>query len=315
MNDNTFDALTVSLGSTVSLREGLRLIGEFLASQVSPFFGGPPPSAVPASTIRPCLTINDDGLCSAGEKSRLSGFTAEVNGCGAASGKKFAESYGKANWRSACDIHDRCYTNCTTPKQLCDINIEVDIANACRTGYPGQENTVHRRECYSIARDYRNAVLLFGKDAWIQGQKEGCRCCANCESGLGACGTQCCAIGEMCCEGRCVREGQCCPGNQIYCAGQCIDSSQRQCCRIAAGEFICATHQACCGNGTCCNAGSTCCERNGVRSCIPLGDQNCRHCHPCPSNQQCCLSPWGTSYGCCGPNEKCDPILSCVRKS
>jgi hypothetical protein len=119
----------------------------------------------------------------------------------------------------------------------------------------------------------------------------------------------------MCCEGRCIRQEQCCPGNQIYCAGQCIDPSQRQCCRIAAGEFICAAHQSCCGNGTCCNVGSTCCEKNGARSCVPAGDQNCNfQCTPCLPNQHCCLTPWGSSWGCCESDERCDPILSCVKQ-
>ncbi len=316
-NDNPFDALTLSLSSTGSLREGLNLVGAFLKRQLVQLFGSSRPMAVPASRSRFCLTVKYwDGLCEIGEKTVVPGFTASVNGCGAASGLKFPDHFGSAYWRAACDIHDLCYASCTRPKSICDRDIETDIASACRIAYPGIIFSLPRVFCYGIARAYRAAVSSqFGTNAWIDAQLEACQCCNKCEAGLTGCGSECCEPGEMCCNGRCLRQGQCCSENQIYCAGQCIDPSQRQCCRNAAGEFICATHQSCCGNGTCCNVGSTCCEKNGTRSCVPAGDQNCNfQCTPCLPNQHCCLTPWGSSWGCCESDERCDPIHNCVKQ-
>jgi len=319
-NTDPFDTLTVALGSAVSRWERLRLIGEYLLGQVLPFFGAPPPGAMSPVTIRYCVEVNEDGLCDTGEKSRLSGFTASTNRCGAAAGVTgchipstgFPEQWENANWGWACDNHDRCYTNCTTPKAVCDINIGADIVSECIKAFPGRQNALKQVLCRAIAFFYAGAVTLCGENAWIHGQKAGCRCCFTCAPGLGACGTQCCQPDEVCCDGQCIRQQQCCTDTETLCAGQCIDSRWRQCCRNAAGEFICATHQTCCGNGTCCDAGSTCCEKDGVRSCIPYGDQNCDlQCHSCPSGHHCCLTPWGTSRGCCLPTEKCDLLLGC----
>jgi hypothetical protein len=295
MNNDPFDMLTASLDSTVSLWQRLHLIVAFLASQLMPFFGGPPPNAMPASAIRPCLPVNDDGLCGAGEKTRLSGFTPSVNGCGSASGTKFPNGYGAGNWLWACDKHDGCYTDCATPRATCDSQIEEDILSTCRAGYPGFGNILKRLICFDIAHAYFIAIRLGGTNPWIQGQKEGCRCCANCESGLRACGTQCCNDSEVCC------------------AGQCIDPGRR-CCLSTSGEYICGAEQRCCGLSGCCDPGSTCCERDGMRSCIPFGDQNCDlQCRPCASNEHCCLSASGTSsYGCCLPTQKCDPDHGCI---
>jgi hypothetical protein len=314
-NDHPFDALTVSLGSTGSLWEGLRLIGEFLASYIWPFSGGPRPNALPTSMIRPCLPVNDEGACDAGAKVQFSGFTAQANGCGGASGIKVPESFGWARWRWACDTHDRCYSNCSLSKPLCDHNLGKDIAQECRTAYPGLWQTLPRRHCYAYANTYESAVIKLGMPYWLQAQKEGCRCCGSCEPGSTPCGTQCCQVGETCCDGRCIGLEQCCAENQIFCAGQCIDPRYRQCCQNAAGQFICGGHQTCCGNGTCCDAGSTCCEKDGVRSCVPLSNRNCNfQCTECGTLQHCCPSAWGSSFGCCGPTERCDPRHGCVRR-
>jgi hypothetical protein len=314
MSDVSFDRLTVSIGSTGSLWQALRLLWEFLTTQILPLSGGAPPEAASLVTGRYCVDINIFGQCSEGEKAAVSGFKASVNGCGGAGSLKFKETYYNANWRWACDIHDECYTKCATAKETCDANIQTDIAQACRTAFPSDLYTVERRFCYGFASLYKDAVSHFGMYFWIMGQKEGCRCCTDCGLEQKECGTQCCQPGEMCCNSRCIRQEQCCADNFIYCAGLCIDPRHRQCCRNAAGEFICGTHQSCCSNGTCCDAGSTCCEKNGVRSCVPLSNQNCNfQCTECGSLQHCCPSAWGSSFGCCLSTEKCDPHDGCVR--
>src|SRR5215208_5671247 len=137
MPNDPFDMLTVALGSAVSLRERLRLIGTFLTSQIFPFSGGPPPSAIPKQTSRPCIEVDDDGTCYAGVKTARSGYTPGVNGCGAASGLKFPNGYGAGNWRWACDQHDRCYADCATPRETCDSHIELGITSTCTFGYQG----------------------------------------------------------------------------------------------------------------------------------------------------------------------------------
>ncbi|MCA9668121.1 MAG: hypothetical protein KC503_21130 [Myxococcales bacterium] len=129
----------------------------------------------------------------------------------------------------------------------------------------------------------------------------GCRC----SNGRQACGLNCCAAGEQCCEGQCVSKTD--PRHCGSCGRACRPGEG--CCNVKGIGYVCYC-QTCGDDG--CGPGQACCGRNG---CVDVLDnpQNCGSCgHRCREGTHCksgqCLCDSGTvacGSGCCAAGESC----------
>jgi hypothetical protein len=104
-----------------------------------------------------------------------------VNGCGPEGGwlsKVIPDSYGDANFKPACDEHDRCYGKCKSNRDVCDRNLRRDMERACNNAYPQHEDFFdHRGVCSSRTNKYFDAVHSLGKGPYETAQKDACDCC------------------------------------------------------------------------------------------------------------------------------------------
>ncbi|REG24507.1 group XII secretory phospholipase A2 precursor (PLA2G12) [Archangium gephyra] len=99
------------------------------------------------------------------------------NGCGAEGGVSIADEYGKAHFLAACNSHDTCYNTCNASKATCDEQFRKDLRATCKRAFPLLIETPQRRFCLLMAEEYKLAVVLGGKNAYEDGQKEACECC------------------------------------------------------------------------------------------------------------------------------------------
>jgi hypothetical protein len=110
-----------------------------------------------------------------------------------------------------------------------------------------------------------------------------CACavvCANATTGTGAVTTGCCAPGDVCCGGRCLKPSETlCSGGQVFNTATCrCENVTVPCGGCKTGEVCCnagTTSEACCKAGECCPAGST--NTCGLATGLP-----------CNNNNQCC---------------------------
>ena len=71
------------------------------------------------------------------------------------------DSFGAANFTSACDQHDVCYRNKQGISRLdCDMAFLKSLAAACLTAYPTQ--LAPQLTCFTVASIYFIGVRLFG---------------------------------------------------------------------------------------------------------------------------------------------------------
>ena len=113
--------------------------------------------------------------------------------------------FGVANFVKACNGHDVCYGRCNENKDNCDSTFFSDMKATCTKDYPGNGifDSLGRSFCLNLARNYYNAVSLFGREAYKAGQKEACDCCDVCPGGAPRCADTCCRPGQTCVQGRC----------------------------------------------------------------------------------------------------------------
>jgi hypothetical protein len=68
------------------------------------------------------------------------------------------DSFGRANFKLACDAHDACYRS-STDRLTCDLLLLAGLQAACNV-YP--EGSYLRLTCYTVASIYFIGVRLFG---------------------------------------------------------------------------------------------------------------------------------------------------------
>ncbi len=74
------------------------------------------------------------------------------------------------SFRSACELHDKCYGTCKRSKDKCDAEFLLDLLWACKKF--DFSNPI-RYDCIHTAFLYYNAVVIFGEDAYKKAQ---CNC-------------------------------------------------------------------------------------------------------------------------------------------
>lgn len=83
------------------------------------------------------------------------------------------ETWGKANFRSACQRHYQCYSpTSTTPRNACDRQFHVNLVAACVSAYPdgssaGRSNCIYAANSYFVA--VRNIGGAFYKGKGVNG--------------------------------------------------------------------------------------------------------------------------------------------------
>lgn len=83
-------------------------------------------------------------------------FRAATDGCSFS-----PDSWGKANFKPACDSHDICYSSTSHIDRLaCDRAFHANLTRICSLSYG--RGTAGRSACHSIANVYYNAVRNFG---------------------------------------------------------------------------------------------------------------------------------------------------------
>lgn len=152
-------------------------------------------------------------------------------------------------------------------------------------------------------------------------------CCAS-DAGP-ACGTACCASGQVCGGGSCCAAtdlcgSTCCPSHICLNGSTCCEPPNNVC-----GGNCCAPLQQCC-NGQCCTGscvGGLCCppERSCGSTCCPDGwactDPANSTCTPCPGGQQGCAPVAGnptccpTGTECCANGACCVSPTTCCKPS
>ncbi|CAF3332832.1 unnamed protein product [Rotaria socialis] len=101
-----------------------------------------------------------------------------VNGCGSGDGfftNFFVSPIGKLwNFTTICDVHDRCYGTCNTPKSVCDKTFFNQMLLSCDTRPIGIQAL-----CAADAFLFYAGVLLGGTGPFFDAQGESCWCDPN----------------------------------------------------------------------------------------------------------------------------------------
>lgn len=85
------------------------------------------------------------------------------------------DSWGNADFTSACHAHDRCYDTCGRAKDDCDNAFRGELHSACERAYSSVWHAVQRRACKEMANTYHSAVHRNGGDAYRAAQRaSGC---------------------------------------------------------------------------------------------------------------------------------------------
>ncbi len=117
-------------------------------------------------------------------------FKPTFNGCGTKE-DKFPDTWpgpgakiGKAKYRgpranfgTACNLHDICYDTCGKPKDTCDKEFCKRLNKSCTDTWPGAKQSAWRGRCESEAGLYCAGVALAGDAAYWKAQGEACQCC------------------------------------------------------------------------------------------------------------------------------------------
>lgn len=149
------------------------------------------------------------------------GTAPSFNGCGSDySSYVVPNHYHLADFTSACNNHDICYSTCNKTKADCDLNFFNDLKKACNAAYPAG-SSVHD-DCINRAQYYYQAVDDYASGPYNDSQRQVCKCCAGvtcgdicCDSGSVCCNGTCCPAGQSCCNGTCSANG--CQGPRYLC--------------------------------------------------------------------------------------------------
>lgn len=104
------------------------------------------------------------------DAARYDGILDPTNGCSDASifstsGQLSLDDFMQTRFRSACNGHDRCYSNTGKRRAQCDSEFYDAMREACRNNRRGQE-------CQDRAWIYYEAVREFGDGPWRKTQKQ-----------------------------------------------------------------------------------------------------------------------------------------------
>jgi RHS repeat-associated protein len=104
-----------------------------------------------------------------------------ANGC-SAPGSNPNDPTGMCTFKSACDTHDLCYSDCSISQATCDANFLQDMKARCETCYNAivQVNPARaiffQSQCDTLANNYYSAVNCFGSKAYNNRQNQNCHC-------------------------------------------------------------------------------------------------------------------------------------------
>ena len=133
--------------------------------------------------------------CPKGQSPRNNDREVTVNGCGDGStlGALVPDSVAGVKFTSACNKHDKCYSDCGKSKEYCDKQLGEDMKALCEQSTAlshgdlwGDDWTItitllskdaQRQACYKIAELYEAAVRNLGEDAHTAAQQRYCKCC------------------------------------------------------------------------------------------------------------------------------------------
>jgi hypothetical protein len=179
--------------------------------------------------------------------------TIAVNGCGAAGGQSFPNSFfGTASFLNCCNNHDTCYGTChrDNAKNGCDGAMQSCMNASCDAAYPPSfvdvplvgrvdTNKIKRGTCHSTASAYFAGVQTerWGVPAYNAAQRGACQCCGD----------------EPC---------RTCPGGTCGALPSCQDPGC-VCFQTIEGTGFCHLPQSCTGLASCassanCPAGWAC---------------------------------------------------------
>ena len=99
----------------------------------------------------------------------------KANGCGAEGGGSFPSVVLGADFKPACNTHDRCYGTCGVGKKHCDKQFKEMLYSACNSSY-------NPANCRYVANQYYTAVSVGGKGPYEEAQNKHCQwegCCQN----------------------------------------------------------------------------------------------------------------------------------------
>ena len=92
-------------------------------------------------------------------KARVSSIAEQVSEQATDSCNFVPDSFGEANFTTACDNHDDCYSS-STDRLVCDLAFLGGLRAACADAYPAGSSL--RLTCYAVAGIYFVGVRLFG---------------------------------------------------------------------------------------------------------------------------------------------------------
>lgn len=269
LKNGAFDDITRSMAFTKSRRAVLKLMLVGLAGMGLAKIGIRPVWAAANCLCNGVVYDSDVSCCTPGgvvqkhpiaDLARCSGRVPNAahvcvpNGCGGNGGVGVPNSFGAANFLSACNTHDCCYDRCNTSRASCDTNFQNTLLAACTAAYSGTGvmQSIKRGSCNAAANTYYSFVDSQGMTYYDAAQRQSCDCCGpqpcvTCAGG--ACGNlPRCAANQPDCLCFTTPEGQgaCIPGS-TPCAGLKACSSSSDC----PPGFGC-TKTSCCGGGGVC---------------------------------------------------------------
>ena len=138
----------------------------------------------------PINTVDYDGLCSAFKKCKTPGSWVQKqdgvipppDGCSVPGSPGWRNSPAPpADFEPPCNGHDLCYSDCSTPKSVCDRNLFKGMLDACEQsaddrGLTGKARYDFMVRCNSWAATYYYAVKFFGCGSYKHRQKLNCHC-------------------------------------------------------------------------------------------------------------------------------------------
>lgn len=188
-------------------------------------------------------------------------YTPKENGCGPQNGFNPVPQapLNMANFKTACDEHDRGYGTCNRPKAVTDQRFLNDMKLICIQEYPvsGLASAMSLVQCTRNAEIYYSAVSNLGDDPYKDGQSEGCDCCNECPGDQQKCGGECCRKGfvcgekDKCCED-CAPGWKKCPMGLGNCGWGCCMPDLSLCCPGTHPGYIrCCSPKGKCYKGGC----------------------------------------------------------------
>ena len=76
------------------------------------------------------------------------------------------DTWGDADFRSACRRHDQCYERCGVTRKQCDDRFRRDLERACKQAYWEQDKVKKKDFCMLAAKEYHFLTSTFGISAY-----------------------------------------------------------------------------------------------------------------------------------------------------